>query len=61
MDYHRNLLDLHRINPQRYPFLLQSVAHGTAQARYDILFAFPQQSVSVQAGESADFLAALDR
>ena len=60
MDYHRNLLDLHRINPQRYPFLLQSVAHGTAQARYDILFAFPQQRVTVNVGESADFLAALD-
>ena len=61
MDYHRNLLDLHRLNPQRYPFLLQSVAHGSAQARYDILFAFPQQRVSVQAGESVDFLAALDQ
>jgi len=61
MDYHRNLLDLHRINPQRYPFLLQSVAHGTAQARYDVLFAFPQQSVSLKAGESANFLAVLDR
>ena len=61
MDYHRNLLDLHRLNPQRYPFLLQSVAHGTAQARYDILFAFPQQRVTLQAGEPADFLAVLDR
>ncbi len=58
---HPDLLDLHRINPQRYPFLLQSVAHGTAQARYDILFAFPQQCVTLNAGESADFLAALDR
>lgn len=56
-----NLLDLHRLNPQRYPFLLQSVAHGTAQARYDILFAFPQQSLCLQVSESADFLAALDR
>jgi anthranilate synthase component 1 len=57
---HPELLNLHRLNPQRYPFLLQSVAHGTAQARYDILFAFPQQSLSLHAGESADFLAALD-
>ena len=61
MDYHRNLLDLHRLNPQRYPFLLQSVAHGTAQARYDILFAFPQQHVTLSAGEPVDFLATLDR
>ncbi len=61
MDYHRNLLNLHRLNPQRYPFLLQSVAHGTAQARYDILFAFPQQRATLNAGESTDFLAALDR
>ncbi|MBI3775968.1 MAG: aminodeoxychorismate synthase component I [Gammaproteobacteria bacterium] len=61
MDYHRNLLDLHRLNPQRYPFLLQSVAHGTVQARYDILFAFPQHSVTLNAGESGDFLAVLDR
>jgi len=58
---HPNLLDLHRINPQRYPFLLQSVAHGTAQARYDVLFAFPQQHVTLSAGEPVDFLAALDR
>lgn len=55
-----NMLNLHRLNPQRYPFFLQSVAQGTAQARYDILFAFPQQCVTLNAGESADFLAALD-
>ena len=55
-----DLLDLHRLNPQRYPFLLQSVAHGTAQTRYDILFAFPQQCVTLTAGEPVDFLAALD-
>ena len=55
-----DLLDLHRLNPQRYPFLLQSVAHGTALARYDILFAFPQQCVTLNAGEPVDFLAVLD-
>jgi anthranilate synthase component 1 len=44
-----DLLALHRVNPQRYPYLLQSVAHGPLQngahgadvARFDILFAFP--------------------
>ena len=60
MDYHRNLLNLHRLNPQRYPFLLQSVAQGTAQARFDILFAFPQQRMTLNAGEPVEFLAALD-
>lgn len=41
-----DLLSLHRANPQRYPYLLQSVAHrslcsDTDAARFDILFAFP--------------------
>ena len=36
-----DFLKLHRLNPHRYPFLLESAVHGTAQARYDILFAFP--------------------
>jgi anthranilate synthase component 1 len=70
MDYQRDLLDLHRHDPQRYPFLLQSVAHGTAQARYDILFALPQASLTLTAHglerdgvpvSETDFLAALDR
>ena len=36
-----DLARLHRHAPQRYPHLLESVAHGTPQARFDILFAFP--------------------
>jgi len=36
-----DLCALHRANPERYPHLLESVACGTAAARYDILFAFP--------------------
>ena len=32
-----DLLALHRAAPQRYPLLLQSVAHGTAQSRWDML------------------------
>lgn len=35
------LLALHQLNPSRYPYLLQSTATGNAQARFDILFAFP--------------------
>ena len=34
-----DLLTLHRSAPQRYPLLLQSVAHGSAQARWDMLLA----------------------
>jgi anthranilate synthase component 1 len=36
-----NLLALQRAYPERYPHLLASSAHGTAQGRYDILLAFP--------------------
>ncbi|WP_407352354.1 aminodeoxychorismate synthase component I [Luteimonas sp. R10] len=32
-----DLLAIHRLAPPRYPLLLQSVAHGTAQARWDLL------------------------
>ncbi|WP_459863479.1 aminodeoxychorismate synthase component I [Endothiovibrio diazotrophicus] len=41
LDHHRDPLALMRANPSRYPYLLESVAHGPAQARYDLLFAFP--------------------
>jgi anthranilate synthase component 1 len=41
LDSFPDLLALHRHAPARYPFLLESVAHGTLRARYDILFAFP--------------------
>jgi anthranilate synthase component I len=67
-----DLLDLQRWQPQRYPHLLESVAHGTPQARYDILFAFPEASLALGSdgrirhagaatGEAADFLSVLDR
>ncbi len=63
-----DLLDLHRLAPTRYPHLLQSAAHG----RFDILFAFPGESLILDAHgklsgpdmvepESGDFLQALDR
>ncbi len=44
-----DLLALHEANPQRYPYLLESVAHGNLQARYDILFAFPCESLVLDA------------
>ena len=40
-------LRLHERNPDRYPFLLESAASGTDQGRYDILFAFPGESLSL--------------
>lgn len=61
-----DLLALHRCNPQRYPFLLQSVAHGAADARFDILFAFPGETLRADALATAassaagDFLDRLD-
>ena len=42
------LVDLHRLNPARYPHLLKS----TAQGRYDILFAFPGDSLVLDADGS---------
>jgi len=62
---------LHHANPQRYPFLLESVAHGSTEARYDILFGFPQASLVLNEQlelsstdleiEGNDFLNNLDR
>jgi anthranilate synthase component I len=65
-----DLCALHRANPERYPHLLESVAHGNAQARYDILFAFPQSTLLLESNgrvsqddrrlEAAAFLDVLD-
>jgi len=38
----RDLLALAAAWPERYPGMLDSAVRGTAQARYDVLFAFPQ-------------------
>jgi len=56
-----DLLALHRVNPQRYPYLLQSIAQGAGQARFDILFAFPGEQIRLDASETpVDFLRQLD-
>ncbi len=49
LDTFPDLTALHQARPDRYPHLLESVAHGTAQARYDILFAFPESTVTLDA------------
>ena len=64
-----DLARLHRLSPSRYPHLLESVAHGTPQARYDILFAFPGDSLVLESNGTlrhngapiaGDFLATFD-
>jgi anthranilate synthase component I len=66
-----DLLALHRLAPARYPMLLESVASGTAQGRWDLLLVAngsgllldPQGRTSAFDGQpvEGDFLAALDR
>ena len=54
-----DLLALHVLNRQRYPYLLQSLG-GTG--RWDILFAFPQRHYPLYASSSGDaFLPFLDK
>lgn len=63
-----DLLRAHHADPARFPFLLESVAHGTAQSRHDILFTDPGESLVLDAdgrvrgpfAERGSFLAALD-
>ncbi len=52
-----DLLTLHEAHPERYPFLLESVARG-GDARYDILFALPGEILS--SADDEDFLTELD-
>ena len=45
----RDLLPLAAAYPRRYPGLLESVARGNARARHDILFAFPEAALRLDA------------
>jgi anthranilate synthase component 1 len=49
LDGRRDLLAPAAAFPARYPCLLESVVRGTAQSRYDILFAFPRERLTLQA------------
>ncbi len=53
-----DLRQLHREHPSRYPFLLQSTAHGGVLGRFDILFAFPGDAIV--ANSESRFLDDLD-
>jgi anthranilate synthase component 1 len=55
-----DLLDLHSLSSERYPFLLQSSAAGP-QGRYDILFAYPGEVLRLDDIHDFDFLSELDR
>ncbi len=48
----RDLLAPAAAFPERYPCLLESVVRGTAQSRYDILFAFPRGRLTLHADGS---------
>ncbi|RMF99260.1 MAG: aminodeoxychorismate synthase component I [Gammaproteobacteria bacterium] len=54
---------LQRAAPDRYPCLLQSTACGTAQGRFDLLAAFPQDRLTLPAEPwpQPDFIAEFDR
>lgn len=65
-----DLQRLHRDHPSRYPFLLQSTTRGGPLSRFDILFAFPGESLEASrfdmntdaaAGKHSHFLDDLDR
>ena len=66
-----DLLALHRLDPQRYPVLLESVASGTAQGRWDLLLCSDGSGLRLDVDgitrdlsgnvEAGDFLAVLDR
>tara|TARA_B100000686_G_C16233532_1_gene686067 strand:- start:106 stop:381 length:276 start_codon:yes stop_codon:yes gene_type:complete len=45
INYFGDVLAIHRLNPDRYPYLLQSSAKGNVLCRYDILFSFPQKQI----------------
>jgi len=64
-----DLAVLHRLNPSRYPFLLESTAGNTTLGRFDLLFACPQETLRLnadyslsgrEAGAANSFLNAFD-
>lgn len=60
-------LGLHLVNPERYPFFLESSAGAAAQGRYDIVFACPGDALCLDGrglrgphAEQQDFFQALE-
>lgn len=54
-----DLLALHELDPDRYPFLLQSVAGHPVSGRYDLLFAFPEWQSAETVTAGPDFFSRL--
>jgi anthranilate synthase component 1 len=55
-----DLVAVHQARPDRYPHLLESTARG-ARGRYDILFAFPGETLALRRPADPDFLDTFDR
>lgn len=54
-------LALHRLHPERYPYLLESVVQNPRTARWSIVFAFPADTLQLTSlGAQGDFLDRLD-
>ena len=47
LDRFPDLAHLHARHPERYPHLLESASRGASQARFDILFAFPGDTLTL--------------
>lgn len=69
IDFEIDLLDLHEADPERYPYLLESAGEDGPFGHCDLLFAFPQQQIRLDASfqlhgapetEGNEFLASLD-
>ena len=63
INYFGDILSIHRLNPKRYPYLLQSSAKGNVLCRYDILFSFPQKQIILNFEDikKKNFLKELDK
>ncbi len=55
-----DLLALHRVNPERYPFLLER-SSTSESSRYSLLFAFPEESLRVEYGSETNFTSTFDQ
>ena len=66
VDRNFDLLCLNRLDPKRYPYLLESVAGGTVNSRFSILFSFPQSTHVLDSegkinGKKGDFLEVVNK
>ncbi|PCI22731.1 MAG: aminodeoxychorismate synthase component I [Piscirickettsiaceae bacterium] len=55
-----DLLACHQVNPDRYPFLLESHRYLNEHSRFDILFAFPGDKITTHKVADASFFKSFD-